>query len=259
MVRAAAKNFHSVAVVTDPERYGFLLDELRAGGGDAVGARRAAIWRPRRSRTPPATTRPSRHGSRTPSRSPSRRARPGQGRRPDATARTRTSAPPSTSRPARAGTCCRWIEQLGGRALSFNNLGDLNAARAAGRRVPGAGLRDRQARQPLRRRGRRDGRGGVREGAGGRPAVRLRRRDRGQPAGRRGAGAERCTSSSSRCCSRPGTTTPALEVLRAEGRACGSSRTASGARRARASATSAACWAACWSRTATRSSTTATR
>jgi phosphoribosylaminoimidazolecarboxamide formyltransferase/IMP cyclohydrolase len=34
MVRAAAKNFDSVAVVTDPERYGFLLDELRTGGGD---------------------------------------------------------------------------------------------------------------------------------------------------------------------------------------------------------------------------------
>ena len=34
MVRAAAKNFDSVAVVTDPERYGFLLDELRTGEGD---------------------------------------------------------------------------------------------------------------------------------------------------------------------------------------------------------------------------------
>jgi phosphoribosylaminoimidazolecarboxamide formyltransferase / IMP cyclohydrolase len=34
MIRAAAKNFHSVAVVTDPERYGFLLDELRSGRGE---------------------------------------------------------------------------------------------------------------------------------------------------------------------------------------------------------------------------------
>jgi phosphoribosylaminoimidazolecarboxamide formyltransferase / IMP cyclohydrolase len=34
MIRAAAKNFHSVAVVTDPERYGFLLDELRARDGE---------------------------------------------------------------------------------------------------------------------------------------------------------------------------------------------------------------------------------
>jgi phosphoribosylaminoimidazolecarboxamide formyltransferase/IMP cyclohydrolase len=34
MVRGAAKNFDSVAVVTDPERYGFVLDELRTGGGE---------------------------------------------------------------------------------------------------------------------------------------------------------------------------------------------------------------------------------
>jgi len=34
MVRAAAKNFDSVAVVTDPERYGFILDELRTSGGE---------------------------------------------------------------------------------------------------------------------------------------------------------------------------------------------------------------------------------
>ena len=34
MVRAAAKNHDSVGVVTDPERYGFVLDELRAGDGE---------------------------------------------------------------------------------------------------------------------------------------------------------------------------------------------------------------------------------
>ena len=34
MVRAAAKNFHSVAVVTEPDRYGFLLDEIRTSKGD---------------------------------------------------------------------------------------------------------------------------------------------------------------------------------------------------------------------------------
>jgi phosphoribosylaminoimidazolecarboxamide formyltransferase/IMP cyclohydrolase len=33
MVRAAAKNFHSVAVVTEPDRYGFMLDELNSDGG----------------------------------------------------------------------------------------------------------------------------------------------------------------------------------------------------------------------------------
>ncbi|MGN6379825.1 MAG: bifunctional phosphoribosylaminoimidazolecarboxamide formyltransferase/IMP cyclohydrolase, partial [Gaiellales bacterium] len=34
MIRSAAKNFHSVGVVTDPERYGFLLDELRDHDGE---------------------------------------------------------------------------------------------------------------------------------------------------------------------------------------------------------------------------------
>jgi len=34
MVRAAAKNFDSVAVVTDPDRYGFLLDEMQGSGGE---------------------------------------------------------------------------------------------------------------------------------------------------------------------------------------------------------------------------------
>jgi phosphoribosylaminoimidazolecarboxamide formyltransferase / IMP cyclohydrolase len=33
MVRAAAKNFESVAVVVDPGRYGFVVEELRRGGG----------------------------------------------------------------------------------------------------------------------------------------------------------------------------------------------------------------------------------
>jgi phosphoribosylaminoimidazolecarboxamide formyltransferase / IMP cyclohydrolase len=34
MLRAAAKNFYSVAVVSEPDRYGFLLDELRTSGGE---------------------------------------------------------------------------------------------------------------------------------------------------------------------------------------------------------------------------------
>jgi len=34
MVRAGAKNFHSVAVVTEPDRYGFLLDELNSAAGE---------------------------------------------------------------------------------------------------------------------------------------------------------------------------------------------------------------------------------
>ncbi|HEX2051813.1 MAG TPA: bifunctional phosphoribosylaminoimidazolecarboxamide formyltransferase/IMP cyclohydrolase [Actinomycetota bacterium] len=40
MVRAAAKNFHSVAVVVDPGRYPLVLDELRAHGGLSDETRR---------------------------------------------------------------------------------------------------------------------------------------------------------------------------------------------------------------------------
>ena len=54
------------------------------------------------------------------------------------------------------------VEQLHGSELSFNNLNDLNAAPHGRARVHAAGLRDRQAREPVRRRGRRHDRGGVR-------------------------------------------------------------------------------------------------
>ena len=71
MVRAAAKNHQAVAVVTDPERYGFLLDELRSRAPGRCPTRRGATSPARRSRTPRATTPPSRPGSRTPIPSPS--------------------------------------------------------------------------------------------------------------------------------------------------------------------------------------------
>ena len=47
------------------------------------------------------------------------------------------------------------VRQLGGRELSFNNVLDLNSARAARARVRGAGVRDHQAQQPVRVRRRR--------------------------------------------------------------------------------------------------------
>ena len=73
MMRAAAKNFESVAVVVDPARYGDLLTEIDAVGGLAR-ATRAARWPPPRSPTPPPTTRPSHRGS--PSRAPTTSCRP---------------------------------------------------------------------------------------------------------------------------------------------------------------------------------------
>ena len=59
---------------------------------------------------------------------------------------------------------------------------------AAARRVRRAGVRDRQAQQPLRRGRRRVGLRGLREGLRLRPALGLRRRARLQPPDRRGAG-----------------------------------------------------------------------
>ena len=109
------------------------------------------------------------------------------------------------------------VEQLTGSELSFNNLNDLAAARLLVARVRAAGLRDRQAREPVRRRGR---------------AARSRRPTSGRSpptrvsayggvvvlnrAGRAPSSASGSPSSSSRCCSRPATTTAALDALAAK-------------------------------------------
>ena len=90
------------------------------------------------------------------------------------------------------------VAKLHGRALSFNNVLDLDARAAAARRVRPGRVRDRQAQQPLRGRHRRHDRRGLREGARLRPAVGLRRRDRAQPAGRPRRSPSACTSTSSR-------------------------------------------------------------
>src|SRR5205085_6123710 len=39
LVRAAAKNYHDVAIVTDPSQYSAVLDELRAHGGTSLPTR----------------------------------------------------------------------------------------------------------------------------------------------------------------------------------------------------------------------------
>ena len=83
-------------------------------------------------------------------------------------------------------------------------------------RVRAAGVRDRQAREPVRRRRRRDDRGGVRARARRRSALRVRRRRRAQPAGRRPRSASGSRSSSSRCCSRRATTRRRSTALRAK-------------------------------------------
>lgn len=45
MIRAAAKNHSSVAVVVDPADYGKLLEALKAGGEQAAEMRKVLAWK----------------------------------------------------------------------------------------------------------------------------------------------------------------------------------------------------------------------
>ena len=156
MIRAAAKNYAFTAPVVTPR-------ELRRGARRAARVERPPVdadarepRRARRSRTPPATTPRSRAGSREARGLPAAaRARVREGAR----AALRREPPPA-GRLLRAGrraarTCCRWSRQLGGKPLSFNNLLDLDAGRLLLAEFEMPGLRDHQAQQPVRRRGRR--------------------------------------------------------------------------------------------------------
>ena len=114
----------------------------------------------------------------------------------------------------------------------------------AGPGVHGAGLRDRQARQPVRRRARRDARGGVPQGA---------RRRSGHPrsaawsrstARSRASSPSSSPSSSSRCCTRPATARERSTCCASASRTCACWSRTSAAGRRRASATPTACSAA---------------
>ena len=107
-----------------------------------------------------------------------------------------------------------FVGQLQGKELSFNNLGDLSAARLLLCGARPAGMRDREAREPVRGRRRRHGGGGVCEGARGRPGLGLRRRRRREPRGDGRARGGARSSSSSRCCSRRAYEPAAVEISR---------------------------------------------
>ena len=206
MVRAAAKNHGSVAVVTSPAQYGEVLKALADGGFTLEQRRRlaAAGLRPhrrlRRGRrppgSPPATPRTRSRGDRL--------ARPiaqvpGPGPRRCATARTRTRRRPSTRRGSTAGRPERVglrgdlppdagiasAEVLHGKAMSYNNYVDADAARRAAYDFAEPCVAIIKHSNPCgiavgtqhRRR--------AREGARLRPAVSLRRGDRGQQHGHR--------------------------------------------------------------------------
>ena len=185
LLRGAAKNFAHVAPVCRPGDYDAVLDELRREGSLSDETRRRlaatafattaayeaaiAAWFADREPFPDVFVpvfekqRDLAYGE-----------NPHQG------------AAYYAERGARTHLLAR-VDQLHGRELSFNNLNDLNAARLLVREFTLPGVRDRQARESLRRRGRRLDRGGVRVCARRRPRVGLRRRCRPQPAGQRRA------------------------------------------------------------------------
>ena len=219
MIRAAAKNHAFAAVVVRAREL-----RRRARGAarrrrHACRCRRASGSRPRRSPTPRATTRRSRAGSPRGRRtSRSLHVRAYEKRRSTCpTARTRTSAPPSTSRSARA----RHVLSHGAPAPRQGALVQQPARprrrpRARPRLRRAARLRDRQAQQPLRRRGRQRPARRLRARLRGRPGQRLRRDRRAQPAGRPPRRRRRSSEQFVEVLLAPGFEEDALEALQAK-------------------------------------------
>jgi phosphoribosylaminoimidazolecarboxamide formyltransferase/IMP cyclohydrolase len=185
MVRAAAKNHASVAVVVDPLGYDGVLAAVRAGGFTleerkklaALAFRHTAEYDVAVASWMDAVLAPAADEPRCP------RGSAGPGGAPPccATARTRTSGGGLQRRLGWPGLA--QAQQLHGKEMSYNNFTDADAAwRAAFDHEDLRG--DHQAREPVRYR---DlvGVGGRRapQGPRVRSAVRVRRRDRGQHRG----------------------------------------------------------------------------
>ena len=183
MVRAAAKNHASVAIVTEPRR-----NTARCWWRFAVAASPSPSARPlrqRRSCTRPATTWRSPAGWATswptPVTAPASRrgpARRGPGRLSCATGRTRTRRRRCTADGPPRGRHRRAAPRQGD---VLQQLHRRRCRPARGVRPRGAGCRRRQARQPLRCRGRCRHRTGIRPRSRVRPGVGVRWRHRDQP------------------------------------------------------------------------------
>ena len=211
MLRAAAKNFAHVAAVSGPRQYEVVLRELREHGEVSLETRRAlaaeafatsaayeaaiATWFARSEQFPEQLTLSFRKVSDLP-----------YGENPHQAAALYWEVG------ARKHLLSR-VEQLGGKELSYNNLADLEGARRVARELTLAGRRDRQARQPVRRGGRDDDRGGVGARPCRRPGVGVRLRRDPQPDGRPARSASGSPSTSSRCCFAPGYAPDALDAL----------------------------------------------
>ena len=239
MVRAAAKNHASVAIVTSPGRYAAVLAALGGGGrasrsGCASRAGDRGVPPHRRLRRPDRGRAAGSDGRRRRRRCPTNPACPA---RPIRTRRRLTIGlekvetlrygenphqpaaryrRPGAGRPT-DGPFATGAPPLQGKALSYNNVLDASAAAALARVAARAGLRDRQAHEPVRRRRAADA---ARRLAGGpcrRSRVRIRRRRRRSPARSTAPLAEAPRRrSSSRSSSRPASSAAALAILAAK-------------------------------------------
>ena len=187
MVRAAAKNHPSVAVVVDPARYADVLAAVGAGGftlAAAPAARRRGVRAHRAYDVAVASWIGQRR---------SRRRDDGTGfpawvgatwERADVLRYGENPHQRAALYVDDAGAPgLAQAEQLHGKEMSYNNYVDADAARRAAYDFAEPGRRDHQARQPVRHRGRRRRRRGAPQGARLRPGLGVRRRHRDQPAG----------------------------------------------------------------------------
>ena len=218
MIRAAAKNFAFAAIVTSPESYDAVLDELRLAGGTLSLPTRESLAAEAFSYTARYDTAIARWFAERRDDFPDLFVRAYEkamdlpyGENPHQRAAFYTQVG------ARRGVLSR-VRQLHGKQLSFNNVLDLDGARAVSTELGDdrAVVRDRQAQQPLRRGARRRPAGGL--PARRSPATRSARSAASSCSTARSTSRprRRSASSSSRCCSRPAYDEDALELLTAK-------------------------------------------
>ena len=172
MVRSSAKNYNGVAIVTDPADYAPLLAEMQANGGELALATRFGLAKKAFTHTAAVTTACHRQLADRPGRR--RRSQAGRSR-PDPVGIPGQAATGFRPRPseilrygenshqqaafyrdtvALPGSIAAYT-QLQGKELSYNNIADSDAAWECVKSFDRPGLRHRQARQPVRRRHRR--------------------------------------------------------------------------------------------------------
>ncbi len=188
MVRGAAKNHASVAVVTSPDAYGEVIAAVQGEGFTLAQRARLAAEAFVHTATYDIAVAswmgnvvaPTDEGSGFPAwvgAAWERAAVLRYGENPHQAAALYTSAHFPGGLAA--------AEQLHGKEMSYNNYVDADAAQRAAYDFVRPGRGDHQARQPLWHSGGRGHRRGAREGARDRPGIGVRRRDRCEPTGHR--------------------------------------------------------------------------